>query len=118
MLFLPCFAHQVNLVVGEIFKESSDYREVSTKAIELVSFFNTSSYFLRKLREEQKSIYDKVIALQHPCVTRWNSHYICFNSLVKTEIALKILVTKYENLSTWDKPLKVSICNIIKDDEF
>ena len=118
LLFLPCFAHQVNLVVGEIFKESSDYREVSAKAIELVSFFNTSSYFLGKFREEQKSIYDKVIALQHPCVTRWNSHYICFNSLVKTEIALKILVTKYENLSTRDKPLKASICNIIKDDGF
>ncbi|CAI2191066.1 8803_t:CDS:1 [Funneliformis geosporum] len=83
----------------EIFKESSDYHEISTKAIELVSFFNTSSYFLGKLCEEQKSIYDKVIVLQYLCVIRWNSHYICFNSLVKTKIALKILVTKYENLS-------------------
>ena len=92
--------HQVNLIIGEIFKESLDYYEVLTKAIELVSYFNTLSYFLKKLCKKQKLIYGKIIALQHLYVIKWNSHYICFNSLVKTEIALKIFITKYENLST------------------
>ncbi len=117
-MFLPYFTYQVNLVISEIFKEFLDYHEVSTKAIELVSYFNTLSYFLKKLHEEQKSIYGKIIALQYPCIIRWNSYYICFNSLIKTEIALKILITKYENLLTWDKSLKASICNIIKDNNF
>jgi len=55
--------HQVNLVVSEIFKESLDYHEISIKAIELVSYFNTLFYFLEKLCEKQKSIYGKIIAL-------------------------------------------------------
>ena len=32
-VFLPCMAHQMNLVFGDIFKESKKYKEISSKAI-------------------------------------------------------------------------------------
>ncbi|PKB99022.1 hypothetical protein RhiirA5_430404 [Rhizophagus irregularis] len=32
-IFLPCIAYQMNLVFGDIFKESKKYKDVSTKAI-------------------------------------------------------------------------------------
>jgi hypothetical protein len=44
-IFLPCMVHQMNLVFGDIFKESKKYKDVSTKAIRIVSFFNMSSFF-------------------------------------------------------------------------
>jgi len=89
-IFLPCMAHQMNLVFGDIFKESKKYKEVSTKAIRIVSFFHMASYFAGNLRDEQMLIYNKTIALTRPGDTRWNSYYFCFHSLLKTESALKV----------------------------
>ena len=44
-VFLPCIAHQLNLIVGEIFKESDNYQYTSTKAVKIVSYFHISAYF-------------------------------------------------------------------------
>ena len=65
-IFLPCMTHQKNLVFGDIFKESKKYKEVSTKAIQIVSFFHMASYFAGNLRDEQILIYNKTIALTRP----------------------------------------------------
>ena len=89
-IFLPCMAHQMNLVFGDIFKESLKYKDASTKAIRIVSFFHMSSFFAGNLRDEQMAIYRKIIALSRPGDTRWNSYYFCFNSLLRTEAALKV----------------------------
>ena len=62
-VFLPCMAHQINLVVGNIFKESLQYKQISKDAIRIVSYFHSSSYFARLLRNEQMSCYSQTIAL-------------------------------------------------------
>jgi hypothetical protein len=92
-IFLPCMAHQMNLVFGNIFKESKKYKDVFTKAIRIVSFFNMSSFFADNLRDEQMVIYKKPVALTRPGDTRWNSFYFCFHSLLKTEVTLKVFET-------------------------
>ena len=89
-VFLPCFAYQINLCVGDIFKESEKYKKVSIQAVAIVSFFDSSTYFLGKLRQEQIELNGHISALQRPCETRWNSHYSCIASILKTEIALKV----------------------------
>jgi hypothetical protein len=89
-IFLPCMAHQMNLIVGEIFKESNIYQQISTNAIKIVSYFHSSSYFTGLLRNEQKTLYGKTIALATPGETRWNSYYFCFHSVLKTKAALKV----------------------------
>ena len=83
-------AHQINLVVGEIFKESKIYQQISSKAIKIVSYFHSSVFFTGQLRNEQRSLYGKAIALASPSETRWNSYYFCFHSILKTEAALKV----------------------------
>jgi hypothetical protein len=91
-VFLPCMAHQINLVVGDIFKESDIYQQTSTKAVRIVSYFHTSTYFTGLLRSEQESLYGKTIALTTLGETRWNSYYFCFHSILKTEAALKVKI--------------------------
>jgi len=94
VFFGPCFAHQTNLIVGEIFKESSSLVVSSEKAIQIISFLNRSVYFMAKLRDEQKFKYNKYFALLLPCATRWNSHYHCYSSLLRTKFALKVYIFK------------------------
>jgi 3-hydroxymyristoyl/3-hydroxydecanoyl-(acyl carrier protein) dehydratase len=83
-------AHQMNLVVGDIFKESLQYKQVSKDAVRIVSYFHSSPYFTGLLRNEQMSCYGQTIALITPGETRWNSYYFCFHSVLKTEAALKV----------------------------
>ena len=85
-VFLPCMAHQLNLIVGEIFKESDNYQHTSTKAVKI----DTSAYFMGLLRNEQKAVYGKTVALATPGEIRWNSYYFCFHSILRTEAALKV----------------------------
>jgi len=69
-IFLPCMAHQLNLIVGEIFKESDNYQHTSTKAVKIVSYFHSSTYFTGLLKNEQKAIYGKTVALATSGETR------------------------------------------------
>ena len=82
-----CFAHQCNLAVEEIFKESSVLRNASTNAIKLVLYFNHSNniYFIGKLRNIQMELYSKYYAIIKAGDMRWNSYYDCYKSLIQTK---------------------------------
>ncbi|CAH1767936.1 7037_t:CDS:2 [Entrophospora sp. SA101] len=123
--FGPCFAHQTNLIVGKIFKESSSLVVSSKKAIQIISFLNRSVYFMEKLCDEQKFKYNKYFAVLLPCATRWNSHYHCYSSLLRNQM----LVSKYsprefevddnytgndEN----DREMPLGICRIIANEDW
>ncbi|RHZ78817.1 hypothetical protein Glove_155g152 [Diversispora epigaea] len=98
IVFFPCFAHQLNLCVGEIFKESTEYKTSLDKAIRLASFFRNSNnkFFISKLKELQYEEYNKHIGIAAPGETRWNSYYQVCTSLLKTQKVLQILAIKYE----------------------
>jgi hypothetical protein len=83
-------AHQINLVVKDIFKESTQYKHTSKDAVRVVSYFHSSTYFTGLLRNEQMSCYNQTIALIIPSDTHWNSYYFCFHSILKTEVVLKV----------------------------
>lgn len=89
-VFLPCMAHQMNLIMGDIFKASGQYKKVSKDAIQIISYFHSSTYFSGLLRNEQELCYNRTITLVTPGETRWNSYYFCFNSILRTEAALKV----------------------------
>src|SRR5436190_2726491 len=61
--FLPCFAHQMNLFVGEIFKESDKFKQASVKAIKISLYFKSSNnkYFIGQLLTLQKKTYEKYV---------------------------------------------------------
>ncbi|GET65275.1 ribonuclease H-like domain-containing protein [Rhizophagus irregularis DAOM 181602=DAOM 197198] len=124
-VFLPCFAHQCNLAVGEIFKESSILKNASTNAVKLVNYFNhpNNVYFIGKLRNIQRELYSKYYAIIRPGDTRWNSYYECYLSLIRTKQALRNLVTRYEPLEetssrSTELYLPTDICQIIMGDLF
>ena len=54
VFFGPCFAHQTNLVVGEIFKKSPNLVNASEKAIRIIAYLNKSVYFTARLHSKQK----------------------------------------------------------------
>jgi hypothetical protein len=58
--------HQMNLVIGDIFKELLQYRKVSKDAVHIVSYFHSSTYFTGLLRNKQMSCYGQTIALITP----------------------------------------------------
>ena len=92
-MFLPCFAHQCQLAIGDIFKESPTLKTASIKAIKVAAYFKNAnnSYFIGKLRDIQKELYDKYYSIMIPGETRWNSHYFCFKSLVWSKQALRVI---------------------------
>ena len=69
IFFDSCFTHQTNLIIGEIFKESSNLIKASKKAIYLIIYFNRSVYFISKLHDEQIAKYKKHYAFLLSCAT-------------------------------------------------
>ncbi|CAG8804362.1 13491_t:CDS:2, partial [Dentiscutata erythropus] len=56
IVFLPCFAHQANLCVGNIFKISTEYSQAIKNAIGIASYFTDKwhSNAISLLRDEQQ----------------------------------------------------------------
>jgi hypothetical protein len=91
---LPCFAHQINLCVGEIFKESTEFNVSIKNATRVATYFKNgrNKFFIGCLRDIQCEIYNKCISVVVPGETRWNSlHSMCV-SLLKTQRALQVCI--------------------------
>lgn len=88
----------MNLFVGEIFKESKEFREASINAIKVAAYFRSAQhkYFIGQLRDLQKESYSKYIAIAIGNDTRWNSYLECFCSLLKSKSALRTLGSKFD----------------------
>ena len=51
-----------------------------------------NKYFIGQLRTLQKESYGKYIQIAIGNDTRWNSHYECFRTLVKSKGALRVFI--------------------------
>ena len=93
MFFLPCFAHQINLCVEDIFKVSSELKITSQQALKVAVYFSNANnkYFIGQLRKIQMEIYGKCIQPVVPGDMRWNSYFNCCKSLNATKNALWII---------------------------
>jgi hypothetical protein len=87
----------MNLFVGEIFKESNQFKQASIKAIKIALYFKSSNnkYFIGQLRNLQKDIYGKYIQIAIGNDTRWNSYYECFRTLINSKRALRVFIFFY-----------------------
>ncbi len=72
-----CLAHLSQLGIKNAFNASEFVKALMKKVNNIVAFFGRSSQYYTKLKESNGGI-----ALVKPCVTRWNSTYMCFKRIV------------------------------------
>lgn len=93
MMFLDCYAHQVNLVVGDYFKSQASVLEFADSATELISWLRSKTQILALLREIQaKYGEDAVKAVIRAVLTRWTAHYQAYARLLDLHVLLVMLV--------------------------
>ena len=97
IITLVCWAHQINLVVGDFLTLKVDFRNVITLGLDVVKWFNAHSQALALFRTEQKLTYSgKFWALILPVITRWTAHYLSLTRLIKVETALRTCVMRHK----------------------
>jgi hypothetical protein len=98
LITLLCWAHQMNLVVGDFLNLKADFRRIITLALDVVKWFNNHGQALDKLRIEQIITYDgKSWSLILP-ITRWTAHYLSLTRLLKVEAALTTCCSRHKPL--------------------
>jgi hypothetical protein len=91
LLWLKCFAHQVNLMVRYLLR-LAQFRTIMDQATGSVNAINaSSSKWLSKFRDKAETLYGKraAKALLTMGETRWNSAQACFASLLRVRSACK-----------------------------
>jgi hypothetical protein len=89
LIVLLCWAHQMNLVVGDYLKLGVDSMHCVKQAVDVVNWFNNHSHALGLLRVEQEITYNKILALILPVITRWTAHYLSCRCLLDVELAIR-----------------------------
>ncbi|KAF8062592.1 hypothetical protein FPV67DRAFT_1452391 [Lyophyllum atratum] len=86
IMVLVCWAHQINLVVGDFLTLKYDLLLVIVECLEVIKWFNNHSAALALLEQEMKFTYDgKAWALILPVITRWTAHYLSTTRLLKVK---------------------------------
>ena len=99
LITLLCWVHQINLVVGDFLNLKADFRQIITRALDVVKWFNSHGQVLDKLRIEEIITYDgKSWALILPVITRWTAHYLSLTRLLKVEAALTTCCSHHKPL--------------------
>ena len=94
MIILVCWAHQINLVVGDLLGLKHKLIEVIELALDIIRWFNSHGEPLGWLQQEQIFTYDKAWTLFLPVLTRWLAHYHTITQLLRMEEAVKCLYMK------------------------
>ncbi|CAG8684092.1 21272_t:CDS:2, partial [Gigaspora margarita] len=104
IIWLPCFAHQANLCIADIFKLSQSFFSAIKQAVVVTTFFNKSLFFTILLKNICNDFKIPYFALTNPCKTRWYSYFNCIRALLKVERALRSLsVTHEASIRIYDK---------------
>ena len=80
---VPCFAHSLNLIVQEAIENDEELSELRQKCRNIVTYFKQSIKARDKLSEVQKQMGGDEKKLIRDVVTRWNSSYYMFQSLIE-----------------------------------
>lgn len=98
IIVILCWAHRINLVVGDILRLNLTFLEAVKHAKEVIKWFNIHRGALALLRAAQKFSYNgKLYALVLPAVTRWTAHYLSTVRLLKLKGAVKPCCSRHED---------------------
>jgi hypothetical protein len=91
MIILVCWAHQINLIVGDLLGLDHKLIKVIEMALEIIKWFNAHSDPLHWLNVKQELTYGKSLVVFLPVVTRWLVHYHTITRLLKIEESVQAL---------------------------
>ena len=93
MMFLDCYAHHVNLIVGDYFKSQASVLEFADSTTELISWLCSKTQILALLREIQARYGENAVkAVIRAVLTRWTAHYQAYARLLDLHVLLVMLV--------------------------
>ena len=125
LIITLCWAHQINLVVGDYLSLKLPFQDCVPKALKVIKWMNSHSRALGLFRQEQLFMSQKSLALILPVLTRWTAHYLSLQRLLTVEKALKVVWLKYaDNMiassgsKSEDKAKAIAVQAIINDTHF
>ncbi|GAA5953173.1 hypothetical protein JCM10213_003436 [Rhodosporidiobolus nylandii] len=92
LISILCYAHQVNLVVGDLFKGSVKATSVSKQLLAVINWFLHHSCALEQLCKATKMHLGKILALMKPVDARWTLHCLAVRCLVKIKKVMRVLI--------------------------
>jgi hypothetical protein len=95
LIVLVCWAHQINLIVGDYLSLRIDFLACVPKALLLIKWMNNHSRALGIFRREQLQTFNKILALILPVITRWTAHYLSLRRLLDVETSIRACWMKY-----------------------
>jgi hypothetical protein len=95
LIVVVCWAHQINLIVGDYLSLRIAFLTCVPKALLVIKWINNHSCALGIFRREQLQTYNKVLALILPVITRWTAHYLSLRRLLEVEAPMKASWMKY-----------------------
>ncbi|KAI0308727.1 ribonuclease H-like domain-containing protein, partial [Amylostereum chailletii] len=85
IVIVACWAHQVNLILGDYFKGNPALKATVSEALEVVKWFNNHGRALGILQEYEVTYIGKALCLILPVITRWTSYYLSVRRLLELE---------------------------------
>jgi hypothetical protein len=95
LIIIVCWAHQINLIVGNYLSLKVDFLTCVPKALQVIKWMNNHSHTLGIFRREQLQTFNQILALILPVITRWTAHYLSLSRLLEVEVPLKASWMKY-----------------------
>ncbi|CDO76574.1 hypothetical protein BN946_scf184831.g10 [Trametes cinnabarina] len=92
LIVLDCYAHQVNLVIGDYLGSGSRILAIADDAEELISWLRRRTLVLARIREVQAANGKSFFAIIRPVATRWTSHYLAFKRLLELQPTLTAIL--------------------------
>jgi len=97
LIVILCWAHQINLVVGDFLVIRCTVTEDINRALEVIKWFNNHGTALALLQTEQALTFQGSFwALILPAITRWTAHYLAITRYLKIKPALQICWARNE----------------------
>ncbi len=98
LIVLVCWAHQINLIVGDYLSLRIDFLTCLPKAFSVIKWMNNHSRALGIFRREQLQTFSKILALILPVITRWTAHYLSLRRLLDIELPMRTCWMKFSGV--------------------
>jgi hypothetical protein len=95
LIILVCWAHQINLIVGDYLSLEIDFLACIPKALSVIKWMNNHSHALGIFCWEQLQTFSKILALILPVITRWTAHYLSLCRLLDVKAPMRACWMKY-----------------------